>query len=187
RRSRRSPSSRGSPPPRPRRLPAVATGGDDLLALGLAPGPAIGLALRALPGAVAALGRERALAELAAVAAAPDAHLDHPRFAAVAARLAAERAVPAPFTERDAPAPFRSWCADAEPEALGQMANALRLPSAVRGALMPDAHPGYGLPIGGVLATEGTVIPYGVGVDIACRMKLTVLDLPVALLDERPD
>jgi tRNA-splicing ligase RtcB len=48
---------------------------------------------------------------------------------------------------------------------------------------MPDAHRGYGLPIGGVLATEGTVIPYGVGVDIACRMKLTVLDLPAGALD----
>jgi tRNA-splicing ligase RtcB len=51
---------------------------------------------------------------------------------------------------------------------------------------MPDAHQGYGLPIGGVLATEGTVIPYGVGVDIACRMKLTVLDLPAATLDGQP-
>jgi tRNA-splicing ligase RtcB len=56
----------------------------------------------------------------------------------------------------------------------------------VRGALMPDAHQGYGLPIGGVLATENAVIPYAVGVDIACRMKLTVLDLPVsALADDR--
>ncbi|MCE5317156.1 MAG: RtcB family protein, partial [Parachlamydia sp.] len=42
------------------------------------------------------------------------------------------------------------------------------------GALMPDAHQGYGLPIGGVLATENAVIPYAVGVDIACRMMLTV-------------
>ena len=38
---------------------------------------------------------------------------------------------------------------------------------------MPDAHQGYGLPIGGVLATENAVIPYAVGVDIACRMKLS--------------
>src|SRR5947209_8540127 len=44
--------------------------------------------------------------------------------------------------------------------------------------LMPDAHIGYGLPIGGVLATENAVIPYAVGVDIACRMKLSVLDIP---------
>ena len=56
------------------------------------------------------------------------------------------------------------------------MAHACALPVAVAGALMPDAHPGYGLPIGGVLATENCVIPYAVGVDIACRMRLTVYD-----------
>ncbi len=47
---------------------------------------------------------------------------------------------------------------------------------------MPDAHVGYGLPIGGVLATDNAVIPYAVGVDIACRMKLTVLDMPLNTL-----
>ena len=41
---------------------------------------------------------------------------------------------------------------------------------------MPDAHAGYGLPIGGVLATDNVVIPYAVGVDIGCRMSLTVFD-----------
>lgn len=67
------------------------------------------------------------------------------------------------------------------------MEHAARLPVAVRGALMPDAHPGYGLPIGGVLATRDAVIPYAVGVDIACRMKMTVLDLPTSLLDRKPE
>jgi tRNA-splicing ligase RtcB len=67
------------------------------------------------------------------------------------------------------------------------MRNACSLPVAVRGALMPDAHPGYGLPIGGVLATENAVIPYAVGVDIACRVKLTVFDLPPATLDREAD
>ena len=57
------------------------------------------------------------------------------------------------------------------------MKNAVNLPVAVAGALMPDAHQGYGLPIGGVLATSNAVIPYAVGVDIACRMKMTVLAL----------
>lgn len=47
---------------------------------------------------------------------------------------------------------------------------------------MPDAHVGYGLPIGGVLATRNAVVPYAVGVDIACRMKMTVLDLPESTL-----
>lgn len=58
--------------------------------------------------------------------------------------------------------------------AKAQMAAAAALPVAIAGALMPDAHIGYGLPIGGVLATENVVIPYAVGVDIACRMMLTV-------------
>jgi tRNA-splicing ligase RtcB len=57
------------------------------------------------------------------------------------------------------------------------MRNAADLPVAVRGALMPDAHQGYGLPIGGVLATENAVIPYAVGVDIACRMRMSVFDV----------
>jgi tRNA-splicing ligase RtcB (3'-phosphate/5'-hydroxy nucleic acid ligase) len=160
--------------------------GDDLLALGLEQGPAFGVALNALPKAVKHLGREQALADLRGVVAAPDAHTGHAYFAAVARKLVDTRATHAAFAERDTPAPFASWCGDAEAGALDQMHNALRLPSAVQGALMPDAHQGYGLPIGGVLATEGTVIPYGVGVDIACRMKLTVLDPPSALLDEQP-
>lgn len=57
-----------------------------------------------------------------------------------------------------------------------QMDLAMRLPVTVAGALMPDAHAGYGLPIGGVLATDNAVIPYAVGVDIGCRMSLTVFD-----------
>jgi tRNA-splicing ligase RtcB len=83
---------------------------------------------------------------------------------------------------RLADAPCRVYGEDLEPGALQQMKNACRLPVAVAGALMPDAHQGYGLPIGGVLATDGAVIPYAVGVDIACRMKMTVLDLPVSAL-----
>jgi tRNA-splicing ligase RtcB (3'-phosphate/5'-hydroxy nucleic acid ligase) len=64
-----------------------------------------------------------------------------------------------------------------EAGALDQINTAARLPITVAAALMPDAHQGYGLPIGGVLATEGAVIPYGVGVDIGCRMCLSVFPL----------
>jgi tRNA-splicing ligase RtcB len=60
-----------------------------------------------------------------------------------------------------------------EEGARNQMEIAMKLPVTVAGSLMPDAHQGYGLPIGGVLATRNTVIPYGVGVDIGCRMCLT--------------
>jgi tRNA-splicing ligase RtcB (3'-phosphate/5'-hydroxy nucleic acid ligase) len=65
-----------------------------------------------------------------------------------------------------------------EDGAMQQMQTAMRLPVTVSGALMPDAHQGYGLPIGGVLATNNDVIPYGVGVDIGCRMALTIFDIP---------
>lgn len=63
-----------------------------------------------------------------------------------------------------------------EPGTLHQMDIAMKLPVTVAGALMPDAHQGYGLPIGGVLATKNAVIPYAVGVDIGCRMCLTVFE-----------
>lgn len=81
-------------------------------------------------------------------------------------------------------AEWHQWGKDLEPESINQIARACQLPISVAGALMPDAHVGYGLPIGGVLATDNAVIPYAVGVDIACRMKLTVLDLPVRDLDK---
>ena len=50
---------------------------------------------------------------------------------------------------------------------------------------MPDAHQGYGLPIGGVLATENAVIPYGVGVDIGCRMCLSIFNVEAGELRNR--
>ncbi len=64
-----------------------------------------------------------------------------------------------------------------EEGAMHQMYQAAKLPISVAGALMPDAHSGYGLPIGGVLATKNAVIPYGVGVDIGCRMCLSIYDI----------
>jgi tRNA-splicing ligase RtcB len=72
-----------------------------------------------------------------------------------------------------------------EQGAFDQMKVAARLPVSRAGALMPDAHSGYGLPIGGVLATENAVIPYGVGVDIGCRMCLSVFDIPAGELTNR--
>ncbi|HET6410037.1 MAG TPA: RtcB family protein, partial [Chthoniobacteraceae bacterium] len=102
---------------------------------------------------------------------------DAPAYFADSLRAPLARSLYRPaFTPRAELAPWRQWGEDLEPDAVRQMANSCALPVAVAGALMPDAHPGYGLPIGGVLATENAVIPYAVGVDIACRMKLTVYD-----------
>jgi tRNA-splicing ligase RtcB len=72
-----------------------------------------------------------------------------------------------------------------EEGALLQMNQAAKLPIAVAGALMPDAHHGYGLPIGGVLATSNAIIPYGVGVDIGCRMCLSIFDIDPKQLETR--
>jgi len=69
-----------------------------------------------------------------------------------------------------------------EPIAKQQMELAMRLPVSLAGALMADAHAGYGLPIGGVLAVGNAVIPYAVGVDIGCRMSLSIFDETPAFL-----
>jgi tRNA-splicing ligase RtcB (3'-phosphate/5'-hydroxy nucleic acid ligase) len=79
------------------------------------------------------------------------------------------------------------WGERPEHEAVMQMEKACLLPVAVAGALMPDAHVGCGLPTGGVPATENTVTPLAVGVDIPCRMKMTVLDVPVRELERHPE
>src|ERR1017187_9730204 len=93
----------------------------------------------------------------------------------------------APPPPRAEPVKYRQWGEGLEHEAVMQMEKACLLPVSVAGALMPDAHVGYGLPIGGVLATDNAVIPYAVGVDIACRMKMTVLDIPVRDLEQKQD
>ena len=86
----------------------------------------------------------------------------------------------------ESPIPFPIWGREhIDDEAVKQMDNAMRLPVSVAGALMPDAHVGYGLPIGGVLATDNAVIPYAVGVDIACRMRLSLYDVSPHLLGQK--
>lgn len=75
-----------------------------------------------------------------------------------------------------------------ETEAIEQMDTAMQLSVSQAGALMPDAHVGYGLPIGGVLATKNNiVIPYAVGVDIACRMCMSVFDINELKLKKRKE
>jgi len=66
-----------------------------------------------------------------------------------------------------------------EVAAIDQMKRAMEIPPAVQGALCPDAHLGYGIPIGGVLALDNAVSPFSVGVDIACRMMLSVVPIGV--------
>ena len=145
--------------------------GKQLIEMGFSRGPAVGVALRLIPEAAKRLDEAAIERELRAVLADPVANAAHPYFAEVARALREESEKPA-YAERPEPAPYKIWGEGLEEGSVEQMRQAARLPVAVAGALMPDAHQGYGLPIGGVLATENAVIPYAVGVDIACRMKL---------------
>ena len=144
----------------------------DLTRLGVPQGAPLKLGMEFIVNFIARSGDPARLEEeVAAVIANPAAFLGDSEREAFARTLYE----PA-FKQREKLAPWRQWGSGLEPEAVRQMANACALPVAVAGALMPDAHVGYGLPIGGVLATDNAVIPYAVGVDIACRMKMTVLD-----------
>lgn len=115
---------------------------------------------------------------ITAVVGEPDGHLNDPYFGELAREIVADR----DFV-RPEPIAYQTWGSEIDDGTHKQMAQACGVPMATGAALMPDAHVGYGLPIGGVLATENAVIPYAVGVDIACRMKLSVLDMPVDSLD----
>jgi len=152
-------------------------------------GKIIGLAKEAAAKlAETGLERDSILARLEAVRQNPGNFLAD----SLTADLAREclRLIPKPAEKaelRDAPLPYPIWGREAIDEgSLTQMDNAMRLPISVAGALMPDAHVGYGLPIGGVLATENAVIPYAVGVDIACRMRLSLYEVSPHLLGQKP-
>jgi len=167
------------------KAPLKAAGMDakQLIQLGVPLGEAQRRAVDFISRFILAGGDKARLAqEVSAIVAAPAAFTGDPLRGEFAKALLA-----APPPPRAAPAPWRQWGEGLDAEAVAQMQKACLLPVSVAGALMPDAHVGYGLPIGGVLATENAVIPYAVGVDIACRMKLTVLDLPLRDLEQKPE
>jgi tRNA-splicing ligase RtcB (3'-phosphate/5'-hydroxy nucleic acid ligase) len=116
---------------------------------------------------------------LTAIKACPEAYVSDPITGKIAAT----------FLDLEVERPFKVYSLSSQPGPLAvvgsreiegtakrQMDGAMALPITVQGALMPDAHTGYGLPIGSVLAVSGAVIPFGVGVDIGCRMALSILN-----------
>ncbi len=108
----------------------------------------------------------------------------------IVAAITSEFGPPAQLARlRDAAQPFHVYGdigSDIDSSAVAQLELALRLPIAVQGALMPDAHPGYALPIGGVFAAHRAVAPAMVGVDIGCRMHLSIFaEPPDELLQHR--
>ncbi len=153
----------------------------ELQNLGIPKGEPLRLALEAIGEVMkAGMARDAVRKKVAAIAYNPGEHVGDPVFGKLASSLVKTAAARARYDQRAEPAPCRQWGTDLEAQSLQQMDNACKLPVSVAGALMPDAHMGYGLPIGGVLATQGVVIPYAVGMDIACRMKMSVLDMPVS-------
>jgi tRNA-splicing ligase RtcB len=110
----------------------------------------------------------------------PAAYLADPDFGVFAQNLISDRE----YVTKD-PITYQTWGDQIDENAHAQMRQACSVPVAVGAALMPDAHLGYGLPIGGVLACENAVIPYAVGVDIACRMKLSIFGLAPETLDSK--
>ena len=90
-------------------------------------------------------------------------------------------------TTEDGALPVKSWCENCEEGALKQAGNLARHPALFHHvALMPDAHQGYGMPIGGVVAADNAVIPAAVGVDIGCGMIATETDVPSEVFAEMP-
>jgi len=88
----------------------------------------------------------------------------------------------------DEPVPIKVYGeigTDIDKEAYKQHEKACRLPVAIAGALMPDAHLGYALPVGGVVALKNAISPAFVGFDIACRLKMTILDISVEAFEQR--
>jgi tRNA-splicing ligase RtcB len=134
------------------------------------------------------MDRQAALSQLEAVRQNPGSFLAHASLSDLAREcFRITHNEKAPQNElRESPLPYPVWGADQIDEgAIAQMNNAMRLPVTVTGALMPDAHVGYGLPIGGVLATDNVVIPYAVGVDIACRMRLSIYEVSPHLIGQK--
>src|SRR5262245_29217248 len=133
---------------------------NDLVKIGIPTGPCAETAKQLLQRAHAA-GRTMSsiIDDLKRVAASPDAFLDDESYAGLAEQLIGHAAAGNRYTAREHDAPYRIWGDNLEATAVEQLKNACKLPVAVSGALMPDAHQGYGLPIGGVLATRDAVIP----------------------------
>lgn len=156
--------------------------GKDLIKLGFPKNNSINIALGQINRYRKREKKERILEEAKEVLLEPDRFQGNAIWGKVVEGLL--KPVEVRFHElRNTRAPFTIYGEnEIDDQAKYQLYDALKLPIAVQGALMPDAHSGYGLPIGGVLATENTVIPYGVGVDIGCRMCLTVYPIKASYL-----
>jgi tRNA-splicing ligase RtcB len=161
--------------------------GKELRAIGYPEGPVISIAMNIMQKQYKHTAKEEVMELLKAVLASPANYLDDAVLALIAKQLMPEeKESEGELSLNQNGIQFNVFGSEhIEQSAMHQMYTAAKLPVAVAGALMPDAHHGYGLPIGGVLATENAVIPYGVGVDIGCRMCLSIYDIDPKELVQR--
>ncbi|MEO6668709.1 MAG: RtcB family protein [Ferruginibacter sp.] len=164
--------------------------GKQIRAIGYPEGPVVSIAMHTMCTNYKHHSEEEALQILKEVLAEPEKYMNEKNLEKIAQELVSLKAVSARDLSTIAlvekPIHYNIFGADQiEEGALQQMETAARLPVSVAGALMPDAHHGYGLPIGGVLATNNAIIPYAVGVDIGCRMCLSIFNIEANELDKR--
>jgi tRNA-splicing ligase RtcB (3'-phosphate/5'-hydroxy nucleic acid ligase) len=161
--------------------------GKDIRAIGYPEGPVVSMAIHAMSKHYKHNTLEEALAVLKKVLAEPTAYVSDDVLGKIAEALLPQNDEQEEMILlNDTPVHFNVFGQEfIEQGAMLQMLQAAKLPVSVIGALMPDAHHGYGLPIGGVLATQNAIIPYGVGVDIGCRMCLSIFDIDPQELKNR--
>ncbi|MFT3937132.1 MAG: RtcB family protein [Chitinophagaceae bacterium] len=161
--------------------------GKDLRAIGFPEGPVISVAMNVMQKNYKHHEKEDVMDLLKKILAAPVEYMNDAVLALIAEQLIPkEETEGAEISLNQSGIQFNVFGQEhIEEAAMHQMYQAAKLPVSVAGALMPDAHSGYGLPIGGVLATHNSVIPYGVGVDIGCRMCLSIFDIDPKELTQR--
>lgn len=160
--------------------------GKDLMEWGMKPGPVYKTALKVLGVSQKGWGKPQVEVCFREMLLNPDLFIRHELLAPIAQEMVKVRQMAAfvdPGTKM-----MTKGCPVTifgegmiEHGAISQIHVAAKLPISIQAACMPDAHEGYGLPIGGVLATDNAVIPYAVGVDIGCRMQMTIFDIPGGL------
>ena len=163
--------------------------GKDLLKLGYPKGKALGVAINVMLKNYKRSSQQEVLDILKEVIEQPDKYKDDAILGQIVVELQQKPSIPKKEYELAQKIPcYPVFGGSAiEEGTINQMNIAMTLPIAAKGALMADAHQGYGLPIGGVLATENAIIPYGVGMDIGCRMCLSIYDLKPDFLKKERD